>query len=127
MIKILIETVPFAEIPNAQCGDWRRGKDGTIHIRVAKEIGDDSAALVILHEFIEMMLCEKRGISCASVDAFDEAFESNRKPGDISEAGDSINSPYAEEHCAASGIERLLASMLGVSWAEHERRINNLQ
>ena len=38
-MRIVIETVPFKEIPNAQCGDWRRDADGTLQIKVAEEIG----------------------------------------------------------------------------------------
>jgi hypothetical protein len=119
----MIETVPFAELPNAQCGDWRRGEDGTIHIRVAKEIGDDSAVLVILHEYVEMTLCEKRGISCAVVDTFDAAFEARRQPGDVSEDGDAPDCPYRREHFAATNFERLMASEMAVDWRRHENRI----
>jgi hypothetical protein len=119
----MIETVPFSEIPNAQCGDWRRENDGTLHIRVAREIGDESAVLVALHELIEVVLCEKRGISCASVDAFDAVFEAGRNPGDNSEAGDDPAAPYRREHFAATNFERLMAAEMGVCWKSHEERI----
>ena len=125
-LRILIETVPFSEIPNAQCGDWRREADGVLHIKVAQEIGDDSALLVAFHEMVECCLCEKRGITCAEVDVFDANFEANRKPGDTSEAGYAHGCPYSKEHHAATLFERAMAIELGVDFAEHEERINNL-
>ena len=125
-MKIMAETVPFSEIPNAQCGDWRRGPDGTLHIRVAREMGDDSARLVILHEIVEQVLCEKRGIPCAVVDAFDSAFEARRQPGDDSEDGDAPDCPYKKEHFTATNFERLMAAEMGLDWAEHDKRILKL-
>ena len=126
-MKVMIETVPFADIPNAQCGDWRREADGVLHIRVAEEVGDDSAFLIARHEMDEAILCEKRGITCDEVDVFDAKFEAARKPGDTSEAGYAPDCPYSKEHHAATLFERAMAVELGVDWQEHEERINKLE
>ena len=122
----MIETVPFSEIPNSQCGDWRREEDGTLHIRVASEIGEDSALLVAVHELVEQTLCEKRGITCAEVDVFDARYESGRNPGDKSEPGNAPFAPYRREHFFAETIERLMAAELGVDWRQHEEAIEEL-
>lgn len=125
-MRIMAETVPFADIPNAQCGDWRREADGILHIRVAQEVGDDSALLIALHEIVEVALCEKRGITCAEVDVWDANFEANRKPGDTSEAGYAKGCPYSKEHHSATLFERAMAVELGVDWETHEQKINSL-
>jgi hypothetical protein len=124
-MKILIETIPHSEQPYPTCGDFRE-ENGVLHIRVSKEIGEDSALLVALHELVEVTLCKKRGISTESVDAFDIAYEKTRPEGDDSEPGDSPDAPYRKEHFFATNIERLMAEQMGVDWAEHDERILKL-
>jgi hypothetical protein len=82
--------------------------------------------LVAVHELIEMALCADHNISPQRVDRFDMEFEANRPEGDISEPGDDTQSPYAAQHCFATGVERLLAAELGVSWKMYETKINEL-
>jgi hypothetical protein len=124
-MKILIETIPHSEQPYPTCGDFRE-ESGVLHIRVSKEIGEDSALLVAVHELIEASLCKKRGISTESVDDFDMAYEKTRPEGDDSEPGDSPDAPYRKEHFFATNIERLMAEQMGVDWAEHDERILKL-
>jgi hypothetical protein len=125
-MRILIETVPFASIPNKQVGDWRRDCDGTLLIKVAAEIGETEAFLVAIHEAVEVILCEKHGVTCAQVDAFDAAYEKTRPENDFSEPGDSPDAPYRREHFTATNIERILAEALEVSWSDYENNINSL-
>lgn len=120
---IQIETVPFNTIPNGQVGDWRRDQFGTLQIRVAEEIGNRGSALVAIHELIEVLLCEHRGITCEEVDKFDASFIALKLPG---EAGDHPNAPYRREHFFATNIERLLAAELDVDWQKYDDSINNL-
>ena len=58
-----------------------------------------------------------------SLDAFDIAFEANRKEGDDSEPGDDPNCPCRKEHFFVTSVERLLAAELGVDWAEYDAAI----
>ena len=125
-MRILIETIPHEKQAYPTVGDWRRGPDGALVIRVSEEIGEKFALLVALHELIEVSLCEERGITCEQVDTFDKSFELHRKPGDDSEPGDDLAAPYRKEHFFATNLERLLAAELGIDWAEYERKLNEL-
>jgi hypothetical protein len=92
--------------------------------------------LVAIHELIELVLCKQVGISEASVDSFDIAFEKEReayksKGVDFdaivaSEPGDDPTAPYYKQHQIATAIEKLLAAELGVKWNQYEREINSL-
>lgn len=125
-MKIVIETIPHAEQRYETVGDWYYEPDGTLHIRVS-ELGDDRYNfLVALHELVEQELCKDRGITQDVVDAFDKKYEEQRVPGDDSEPGDNPVAPYAAEHCAATGVERLLASLLNVSWKTYDDKIMSL-
>lgn len=80
-------------------------------------------ALVALHELVEVIKCKHDGVSQKDVDAFDIAFEKNRKPGNDDEPGDDPNAPYQNQHCLATGIERIMAAELGVDWREYDRAV----
>lgn len=125
-MKILIETIPHKAHRYPTCGDWMRLPDGTLNIKVSEEIGDEYATLVALHELVEVLLCEKRGITDAEVTAFDEKFEADRDEGDESEPGDHPDAPYRREHLFATGIEKLMASELGVDWKHYDDAIMEL-
>jgi hypothetical protein len=121
-MKVLIETIPHKEHRYSTCGDWFE-KDGVLHIKVSEEIGEDSAMLVALHEWIETTLCKKRGITEKQVDDFDVAYEKTRPENDESEPGDSPDAPYRKEHFFATNVERLMAEQMGVNWFDHDKRI----
>lgn len=125
-MKIIIETIPHRKQNYSTVGDWRRDPDGTLRINVSEEIGDEYALLVALHELVEVALCEKRGITCELVDAFDKKFESERQPGDEREPGDCPGAPYLREHFFATNIERLMAAELGVDWATYDEAVMSL-
>ena len=125
-MKIVIETIPHKEQRYDTCGDWYRDKEGTLRIKVSQEIGDKAAALVAVHELVEVLLCEDRGITQIAVDKFDVEFEDERKPGNTDEPGDDPKAPYRKEHFFATNIERLLGAELGVDWAMYDAAINDL-
>jgi hypothetical protein len=125
-MRIVIETIPHDKQAYPTAGDWRRGPDGTLVVRVSEEIGEKFALLVALHELIEVALCEERGITCEQVDNFDKSFELHREPGNKDEPGDDPAAPYRKEHFFATNLERLLAAELGIDWAEYERKLNEL-
>ena len=54
------------------------------------------------------------------------AFEKARKKGNEDEPGDDPRAPYVVQHCIATGVERILAALLGVSWKRYEEAINRL-
>lgn len=109
-------------------GDWGF-LDGALHIRVS-DLGDwRHETLIGLHEAVEAVLCKHAGISTASVDAFDMAFEEERTAGlhaPEAEPGDHPSCPYHRQHAIATVVERLLAVELGVDWKEYEEAILNV-
>jgi hypothetical protein len=60
------------------------------------------------------------------VDAFDKAFEAARTPDNEDEPGDEPTAPYVKEHCIATGIERIMAAELDVSWKDYEAELSKL-
>ncbi len=102
----------------------------TLEIRVSDMQNNDFESLVMLHEFVEAILCKKRGISEKEVTAFDQSFEAMRAQypeivGD-DEPGSNQRAPYYDEHLVASVTEEMLAEELKVDQAEYSKAINAL-
>jgi hypothetical protein len=127
MNKIIIETIPHKDQAYPTVGDWRRDEDGTLRIRVSKMGNDDYEALVALHELVEVILCEKRGVKAQAVDDYDRDFERKRKPGDDREPGDEPDAPYHKEHVFASTVEQMMSNQLGVDWDAYDEAVNSLR
>lgn len=124
-MNVDIRTIPHENQRYETVGDWYSDAEG-LHVRVSKMSDRRYEWLVIIHELVEVFLCTHAGITQAQVDAFDTAYEANRQPGDDSEPGDSVQAPYALQHCIATGVERVVAAFLGVSWSLYEAEINSL-
>ncbi len=114
-----IDTIEHKYQRYMTCGDWFKEKE-YLRIRVSQFPDPDYEFLVALHEFIESYLCKKHGITGKSVDDFDMNFMGEGEPGDCKEA------PYHIQHVTATLIERVMASLLEVSWKEYELAINSL-
>ncbi len=124
--KINIRTVPYKSQRYPTVGDWLTDKQGIVWINVS-DMGDWKAeAAVALHELAEMFMCKAHGVTQAEVDEFDKEFERKRGEGDTSESGDDPAAPYRTEHCVATGIERILAAELGLTWSEYDALVNSL-
>lgn len=106
-------------------GDW--WIDEGWHIRVSQLGNWRYNFLVAFHELLECAWCKWKGVKQADVDAFDVAYEANRRPGDVSEPGDHPRAPYRVGHQFASLAERLAAFALGVDWIDYEAAINALE
>jgi hypothetical protein len=118
-VNIKIKTIPHSEQRYETVGDWWFDDAGDLQIRVSDLHNWKYEALVAFHELAEVLLCKDRGITTEMVDEFDKDYEARRKPGDDSEPGDDPKAPYRREHCFATGVERLLAAALDVSWSEY--------
>lgn len=136
-MKIVIETIPHDQQRYPTCGDWYYTDEPTtpevgaptekvLHIKVSNLSDRRREALIAIHELVEVMLCEHDGVTQEAVDDFDKAYEATRQEGDVSEPGDDEKAPYRDQHCFATGIERLLASRLGVGWKEYESELEQL-
>lgn len=119
-MKIIIETIPHKEQRYDTVGDFFVDGDGTTQIRVSNMGNARYALMVAIHELVELALCEARGITTIAIDQFDIAFEAHRE-NYAAEPGDDPNAPYQNEHCFATGIERLLCAALGIKWADYDK------
>jgi hypothetical protein len=124
-VNIQIKTIPHKKQRYDTVGDWHY--DGNCMVITVSAMSDwRYEAMVAVHELVEAMLCEQDGVRQKSVDAFDIAFEKARLPGDVSEPGDDPAAIYQKQHCIATGMERIMAALLGVKWRQYEDEINRL-
>lgn len=124
--NINIQIIDHSEQRYPTVGDWWRGQDGSLQIRVSKMSDWRYEVLVGVHELCEYVMCLYNGVTQESVDDFDMEFEARREPGNRDEPGDDVLAPYRLEHCIATGIERCLAGVLGVAWKDYELEIESL-
>ena len=121
--KITIEFIEHETHRYPTVGDWFYNEDGSLTIRVSK-LGDwKRECLVAVHELVEVLICRSNGVSQESVDQFDKDFEAARDSDNEDEPGDEPSAPYVHEHCIATGVERILAAELGVSWKLYEQEL----
>jgi hypothetical protein len=112
-MKINIETIPHALHRYPTLGDYWRDADGVLQIRVSETADPRDALLIAVHELIEVILCEDRGITHEAIDAWDKSHLDSDEPGELPGAS------YHHEHVFAENIERLLAAELGRNWQEY--------
>lgn len=125
-MKIIIDTVAHKEQRYPTVGDWYYDKDGTLHIKVSKLSDWRLEMLIAVHELVEVLCCKHLGISQEAVDEFDKTYEETRHPDNFDEPGDDPSAPYVKQHCIATGVERILAAELGVSWKLYEEELDEL-
>jgi hypothetical protein len=124
--RFLLTSIPHQRQAYPTVGNYVDGHGFTL-ITVSDVANEDYEVLVAVHELIEYLLCKKRGIKLADIDAFDMAFEDQRVKGLVDgEPGDAPDAPYRKEHRFAENIERQLAYELGVDWADYERTLGAL-
>ena len=127
--RIIIEAIPHNDHRYETCGDWFYNEKGELVIRVS-QTNIKHEFLIALHEVVEAMLCNFKGIDEQKVTDFDLKFEKMRSEypdivGD-KEPGDEDAAPYMHEHAMATRMEQWLASSIGVDWNEYEKQINSL-
>jgi len=121
----IIATIPHKEQKYDTVGNYWTDREGNLQIRVSDLQNPKMEMLIVIHELIEKMLVDHAGISDDDITAFDEKFEKKRLSGNIDEPGDDKNCNYKKEHCIATGIERIMCSLLGVDWKTYEEKCNN--
>ena len=118
MLDIQIKTIPHGEQRYPTTGDYfREGR--RLCFRVSELGNRKYELLAAVHELVERILCEARGITSHEIDRFDMASQAN-------EPGDDPNSPYHREHVFAARIERMLARELRVDWDDYQNAIDQL-
>jgi len=124
MLDISIRTIPDAEQRCDLVGDWF--KNGESLKIIVSELDDPKLEwLIAVHELIEACLCDFNPVPEPEVFEFDKQWEREFKEGKIplgiNEPGDDPRNPYRREHLFATGIEKLLASFLGIDWVAYEK------
>lgn len=129
MSGVDIQAIPHKKQRYKTCGDWFFSEDGTLRIRVSKELGDwRYCQLVAIHEMAEVQWCVQNGVTTEDVDKFDDWYEENRASEDkTSEPGDHPDAPYREGHKYATIVEKTMAEALGVDWDTYEAAIAALR
>jgi hypothetical protein len=115
-------------------GDYFYDPNGVLHI-VVSSMGIDKDAwlyerLVAIHELCEQTMTEYKGITESKIQYFDELYYAEEHDGvkhDTKEAGWDLRSPYRLEHGISETIERLIATLLGITWEKYEQRIDEIQ
>ena len=125
-MNVKIEIIPHETQRYPTVGDWLLEPNGDLTIRVSKLSDWRLEMLIAIHELAEVLICKHDGVSQEVVDAFDQQFEAKRESDNEDEPGDEPNAPYVKQHCIATGIERVMAANLGVSWKEYEDELNAL-
>ena len=128
-LNIHAKTIPHNQHRYETVGDYYQDKSGVQQFRVSDMKNSDYEFLVLLHEFVESYLCQKRGIKEQAITAFDEWFEKAREMGmihDDDEPGCHPNAPYMREHMFAMMIERQMARELGVDWEKYNSTVMGL-
>lgn len=108
-------------------GDYYYKEDGTLKFEIADMGNPVYNRLVLIHEMIEQMLTEYKGIPEEEISKFDLEYEANRPEDDIeSEPGFAPGCPYMEEHTIATAVEMLLVGKMGLSWEEYNKTVMEL-
>ena len=126
-MKIIIETIKHSEQKYRTAGDYWREPDGTLRIVVSETGNNLFNSLVGLHELVEVLLMERRGIPLITSNEFDIVFERERDAKlwvSTDEPGDDPRCPYRKEHRMASIVEELVAHDLGVDLDEYATAVN---
>lgn len=128
--RIVIEIISHAGQRYETVGDYflREGLDGQqeLLIRVSEMSDWRHQALVAIHELAEIYLCAHAGVEIGAIDKFDMDFEEKRPEGNFDEPGDAVDSPYRDQHCTATAIERLMCAQFGLPWKQYEDEVNSL-
>ena len=125
-MNVKIEIIPHSEQRYPTVGDWFFDGEGNLTIKISALNDWRKEMLIALHELVEVLKCKHDGVTQEQVDRFDIVFEKARQDGNDDEPGDDPKAPYVKQHCLATGIERVMAAELGVSWKEYEEILNEL-
>lgn len=120
-MEISIKTIPHSEQRYPTCGDYWTDAAGVLQMRISEMGNVPHQKLVMIHELIEQMLCEKAGTSNDQIDGFDMG-----AGADLDDPGSTAAAPYHHQHMIATGVEMMLCSVMGLSWEDYEMAIQGL-
>jgi hypothetical protein len=127
--KVEFKVIPHSEHRYETVGDYWFDESGTLQVRVSEMSDNRYELLVFLHEMIEVIQTEHRGITEKQIMDFDLEFELERVDGKWTqddEPGWDPRAPYGMEHAYAESMERNMAIQLGVDWRTYDLEVKNL-
>lgn len=126
-MKINFETITHSLQRYDTVGDYWQDSCGIWQFRISYMGNWKYELLVFIHELIEWTLVRAAGVPIHEIDEFDKDFEARRPEGNVDEPGDDPSAPYHIQHCVATGIERIVAGILGVSWKKYDEAVMSLE
>lgn len=119
-IQFVALTLPWRQLPDyPDIGSWKVNADNSPAFIGSADTGDDiSNAAILLHEFIEVMMCWIHGVKEEDVSRFDKEWFTE-KHGDDEEPGHDPAAPYHEWHLVAERFEREFIVQSGMMWDQH--------
>jgi hypothetical protein len=126
-LDVILRTISHRDQRYETCGDWEAkffpGVANDYRISVSDTGKWQYSAALMLHEFVEAMLCRAAGISQETVDSWDRLCIRDEKDG---EPGEDPACPYYNQHRQATELEFAFLQMLGVDWLEYEHALTAL-
>ncbi len=114
MFSLSCKTIQHSDQRYSTLGDYFT-EGGCTQYRISSLSNNNYEFLIFLHEVCEKQLCKKLGITEQMVDAWDLNHEDAEEPGALPDC------PYREAHLIAEGMERAMATKLGVDWSHYEK------
>ena len=125
MLRFEVHVIPHKEQRYNTIGDWVYGGSDAPHKIYVSDVGNPHAEfLVMLHELVELWLCQKAKIPQDKVDKWDQEWEPSWN--NPLEPGCAPFAPYHEAHEAGEVIERVMCPYL-MDWHEYERVLEALE
>jgi hypothetical protein len=127
VFEIRFRAVERRKMRYPSAGDYFEDACGVAHIVVVKTNNWKYQALLFVHELVEYILVKAAEISIDTIDDFDINFEREREMGIHGlhdEPGDALESPYHMQHSIATVVERMLAVILRVHWADYAQIVD---
>jgi hypothetical protein len=130
-LQFVALTLPHKQLPDyPDCGSWKVNADNSPAFIGAADTGDDiSNAAILLHEFIEVMMCWIHGVKEESVSKFDKMWFEEQEKGlhtSDDEPGYDPRAPYRDWHLVAERFEREFVVQAGMMWNQHCENINKV-
>ena len=122
LTKFVFEVGPCR---NNDVGDYFQDAEGVWHIRSFPMKNHLHEQLIFVHEFIELLLVEHRGISQDAIDAYDALHNLESNNLILADPALNLDCPYRDEHKTALEIEKIMAIELDIDYAEYTEVISN--
>lgn len=125
-MNITINVISEAEQRGCVSGcDWQFDSSGDLNVSISPLSDWRREVLLGVHEAVEAVMCKQAGITQQQVDEFDVAFDKAHPDEPDLGAGDDPAAPYFRQHVAATAIESILCTELGVNWDDYMNELGS--